>query len=109
MIVDGPAAGAPLSMDLGDLSTDWDPDPVKVNLAYQNAWNVGFDFPPLSGQGAVTDVGNWNINLQVFDLTVGTGYESLVGQQAINVAVPAPGAIALLGAAGLLGSRRRRS
>lgn len=104
MIVDGPTAGPALSMDLGDLNANFS---TAADPVWQNAWNVGFNF--LSSQGAVTDVGNWNINLQVFDRTVGDGYTTLVGQQAINVAVPAPGAIALLGAAGLLGSRRRRS
>ena len=92
-------------MDLGDLNGNFTGG--AIDPAWQNAWNVGFGF--FSSQGSVTEVGNWNINLQVFDRTVGDGYTSLVGQQAINVAVPAPGAIALLGAAGLLGSRRRRS
>jgi hypothetical protein len=101
MIVDGPAAGS-LSMDLGDLNGNFSTasDPV-----WQNAWNSGFSF--LNSAGSVNDYGNWNIKLQVFATG---GYTTLVGEQDINVlAVPAPGALALLGVAGLAGSRRRRA
>lgn len=101
MIVDGPAASA-LSMDLGDLNGNFSTasDPV-----WQNAWNSGFSF--LNSAGTVYDYGNWNIKLQVF---AAGGYTTLVGEQDINVlAVPAPGALALLGVAGLAGGRRRRA
>ena len=103
MIVDGPAAGA-LSMDLGDLNGDFS---TAADPKWQNAWNAGFGF--LSSAGTVYENGNWNIKLQVFDATSGTGYASLVGEQAINVAVPAPGVAALLGLAGAFGGRRRRN
>ena len=104
MIVDGPAASA-LSMDLGDLSGNFPGG--ATDPKWQNAWNSGFSF--LSSAGTVYDYGNWNIKLQVFDAS-GDGYTSLVGEQAINVlAVPAPGALALLGVAGLAGGRRRRA
>jgi MYXO-CTERM domain-containing protein len=110
MVIDGPAAGV-LSMDLGDLSTDFNaPHPITGALdpKWQNAWNSGFAF--LNSAGTVYEYGNWNIKLQVFDATSGAGYTSLVGEQAINVlAVPAPGALALLGVAGLAGGRRRRA
>ena len=104
MIVDGPAASA-LSMDLGDLSGNFWGGPTDPK--WQNAWNSGFSF--LSSAGTVYEYGNWNIKLQVFNAS-GDGYTSLVGEQAINVlAVPAPGAIALVGIAGLAGGRRRRA
>jgi hypothetical protein len=103
MIVDGPAAGS-LSMDLGDLNGNFS---TASDPAWQNAWNSGFSF--LNSAGTVYDYGNWNIKLQVFDATSGAGYTTLVGEQDINVlAVPAPGAIALLGIAGF-SSRRRRA
>ena len=108
MVIDGPAAGV-LSMDLGDLSTDFNPPHPTTGALdpkWQNAWNSGFGF--LSSAGTVYEYGNWNIKLQVFDAA--SGYTSLVGEQAINVlAVPAPGALALLGVAGLAGGRRRRA
>ena len=109
MVIDGPAAGV-LSMDLGDLSTDFNPPHPTTGALdpkWQNAWNSGFSF--LSSAGTVYEYGNWNIKLQVFSAS-GDGYTSLVGEQDINVlAVPAPGALALLGVAGLAGGRRRRA
>ena len=103
MIVDGPAASA-LSMDLGDLNGNFN---GANDPRWQNAWNSGFSF--LSSAGTVYEYGNWNIKLQVFSAS-GDGYTTLVGEQAINVlAVPAPGALALLGVAGLAGGRRRRA
>ncbi len=100
MIVDGPAASA-LSMDLGDLNGNFS---TASDPKWQNAWNSGFSF--LSSAGTVYDYGNWNIKLQVF---AAGGYTTLVGEQDINVlAVPAPGALALLGIAGF-SSRRRRA
>jgi MYXO-CTERM domain-containing protein len=100
MIVDGTSTSAPLSMDLGDLSSNF---ANASDPAYQNSWNVAFNF--LSGQGSVNDEGIWNIKIQVFS---DSGYTSAVGEQAINVGVvPAPGAIALLGLAGLSVRRRR--
>jgi len=104
MIVDGPAAGS-FSMDLGDLNGNFGGG--ASDPAWQNAWNSGFSF--LNSAGSVNDYGNWNIKLQVFSAS-GDGYTTLVGEQAINVlAVPAPGAFALIGVAGLTGGRRRRA
>ena len=103
MVFDGPAAGV-LSMDLGDLSGNFG---GATDPKWQNAWTSGFSY--LTRAGTVYEYGNWNIKLQVFDAS-GDGYTSLVGEQAINVlAVPAPGALALLGVAGLAGGRRRRA
>ena len=101
MVIDGPAAGV-LSMDLGDLNGNFS---TANDPRWQNAWNSGFNF--LTSAGTVYDYGNWNIKLQVFNAS-GDGYTSLVGEQAINVlAVPAPGALALLGIAGFASRRRR--
>ena len=102
MIIDGPAAGE-LSMDLGDLNGNFN---GATDPRWQNAWNPGFGF--LSSAGSVFDYGNWSIKLRVFNAGVGDGYSSLVGEQAINVlAVPSPGAFALLGIAGFTSRRRR--
>ena len=102
MIVDGPAASA-LSMDLGDLNGNFS---SANDPRWQNAWNSGFSF--LNSAGTVYDYGNWNIKLQVFDAATGGGYSTLIGEQDINVlAVPAPGAIAMLGIAGFASRRRR--
>ncbi|MEI6598545.1 MAG: hypothetical protein WCL22_05860 [bacterium] len=103
MIDDGPAAGS-LSMDLGDLNANFG---GASDPHFQNAWNVGWSF--MSSAGSVNDIGNWNIKIQVFNIGEGDGYSSQVGEQAINVLVPAPGAFALIGVAGLTGGRRRRA
>ena len=103
MTIIGPAAGV-FSYDIGDLNGNFG---GASDPRWQNAWNAGFSF--LSSAGTVYEYGNWNIKLQVFSAS-GDGYTSLVGEQAINVlAVPAPGALALLSIAGLAGGRRRRA
>ena len=104
MTIVGPAAGV-FSYDIGDLNGDFN---GNSDPRWQNAWNAGFSF--LSSAGNVNQYGTWNIKLEVFDKQVGDGYTNLVGEQDINVlAVPAPGALALLGVAGLAGGRRRRA
>ena len=83
--------------------TTWDvgTDFGSGNMAYQNNWNVGY---LTGGGGQASQVGDWKIKISTF---VGaTAY----GEQEITVtAVPAPGALALLGVAGLVGGRRRRA
>ena len=71
------------------------------NMAWQNNWNVGY----LAGCGGqASDLGDWKIKITA--LSGGTVY----GEQEITVtATPAPGALALLGVAGLVGGRRRRA
>ena len=71
------------------------------NMAWQNNWNPGY----LSGCGGqASDLGDWKIKITA--LSGATVY----GEQEITVtATPAPGALALLGVAGLIGGRRRRA
>jgi MYXO-CTERM domain-containing protein len=114
-----PAAGA-ISMNMlitrpnGQVSTilsGWDvgtnfynygtTTPSTDNPAWQNNWNVGY----LAGCGGqASDLGDWKIKITA--LSGGTVY----GEQEITVtATPAPGALALLGVAGIIGGRRRRA
>ena len=106
-----PAAGA-ISMNMlitrpnGQVSTilsGWDVGTNfgTGNMAWQNNWNVGY----LAGCGGqASDLGDWKIKITA--LSGGTVY----GEQEITVtATPAPGALALLGVAGLVGGRRRRA
>ena len=75
--------------------------PSTNNPAWQNNWNVGY-LPGCDGQAS--DLGDWKIKITA--LSGGTVY----GEQEITVtATPAPGALALLGVAGLVGGRRRRA
>ena len=75
--------------------------PSADNMAWQNNWNVGY----LAGcDGQASDLGDWKIKITA--LSGGTVY----GEQEITVtATPAPGALALIGVAGLVGGRRRRA
>ena len=75
--------------------------PSTDNPAWQNNWNVGY----LAGCGGqASDLGDWKIKISTFSGS--TNY----GEQEITVtATPAPGALALLGVAGLAGGRRRRA
>jgi MYXO-CTERM domain-containing protein len=106
-----PAAGA-ISMNMlitrpnGQVSTilsGWDVGTNfgTGNMAWQNNWNVGY----LAGCGGqASDLGDWKIKITA--LSGATVY----GEQEITVtATPAPGALALLGVAGLVGGRRRRA
>ncbi|MBU3684700.1 MAG: hypothetical protein FGM39_11950 [Phycisphaerales bacterium] len=72
-----------------------------------------------SGQAAVVSVGssggfvgfwidNTNLTTWITSLWVGSAAAPRVAVDTLYLGVPAPGALALLGAAGLVGSRRRR-
>jgi MYXO-CTERM domain-containing protein len=108
-----PAAGA-ISMNMqitrpnGQVSTivtsqDVGTDFSAGNMAWQQNWNVGY----LAGcSGQANDVGDWKIKITAFS------GETTYGQQEITVtanAIPAPGAAALIGLAGLVAGRRRRN
>ena len=106
-----PAAGA-ISMNMlitrpnGQVSTilsGWDvgTDFGPGNTAWQQNWNVGY----LTGcEGQANDIGDWKIKITAFSGT------TVYGEQEIVVtATPAPGALALLGLAGIAGGRRRRA
>jgi hypothetical protein len=91
------------------------------SAATLNAWQLGFDFFALSSANTpgVNTPGLWdglsfNRNqLGEYQFTIavrdGSPTGAIVGQTVMNVFVPGPGAVALLGVAGLAGSRRRRS
>ena len=94
--------------------------PVNGTNYSQSAWQLGYNFFPLSSQNTpgVGIPGLWN-GLQFSPNTLGSyqftidvrqgQYGSVVGSTTMTVSVvPAPGALALLGAAGLAGARRRR-
>lgn len=86
-----------------------------------NAWQLGFSYFALSSAitPGVTTAGLWdglNFNpntLGNYQFTIavrnGSATGAIAGQTMMNVLVPAPGAVAVLGIAGLTGSRRRRS
>jgi hypothetical protein len=94
-----------------------------------NAWQLGFSYfalssgatpvNPLSPSGPFYPTGLWdglNFNpntLGNYQFTIavrnGSATGAIAGQTMMNVLVPAPGAVAVLGIAGLTGSRRRRS
>ncbi len=80
-----------------DVGTDFS----AGNTAWQKNWNVGY----LAGcSGQANDIGDWKIKISTFSGA------TVYGEQEITVtATPAPGALALLGVAGLVGGRRRRA
>jgi MYXO-CTERM domain-containing protein len=94
--------------------------PVNGTNYSQSAWQLGYNFFPLSSQNTpgVGIPGLWNglqfspnaLGSYQFTIDVRQGqYGSVVGSTTMTVSVvPAPGALALLGAAGFVGSRRRR-
>jgi MYXO-CTERM domain-containing protein len=85
----------------------------------KNAWQLGCNFFPLSSQNTpgVGIGGLWSglqfnpntLGDHQFTIDIRQGqYGAVVGSTSMTVSVvPAPGAIALLGAAGLIGRRRR--
>ena len=87
------------------------------------SWQLGYNFFPLSsqntpgvGQSGLWDGLQFNPNTQgdyqfTIDIRQGQNpYGAVVGSTTMTVSViPAPGALALLGAAGLFGARRRRA
>jgi len=104
-----------------DLSADFPgPESGPANPVYQNAWVCSYDFLQLSSAATFGDTsglwnglafdpmanGNYNFELSVFQRT-GKG-DIQLSTLTMNVGVvPAPGAIALVGLAGLVGRRRR--
>jgi MYXO-CTERM domain-containing protein len=90
------------------------------SAAALNAWQLGFNYFPLSSAQSGYPVGLWdgltfNPNtLGDYQFTIavrdGSYNGAIVGQTSMVVSVvPAPGALALLGVAGLAGGRRRRA
>ncbi len=84
-----------------DVGTDFS----AGNMAWQQNWNLGYLGVYGNGVDANT-VGDWKIKITTFSGS--TTY----GQQEITVtanAIPAPGAAALIGLAGMVATRRRRN
>jgi hypothetical protein len=83
----------------------------QINLSAGALGNFDFDFSTLTAQAGF----NWSSVRSIrYFFTIGGGNFGSVGSRSYTYTytgmqlVPAPGAIALLGAAGLVGSRRRR-
>jgi hypothetical protein len=112
MRIDSPTAGANWGTDgAGMVNLGTDTQSYAIN-----GWSPSFGFlglnsfqsggPPGAWNGLAFNpntIGNYTFTLQVRD-TSGT----VLGSTVMTVMVPAPGAVALLGTAGLVGSRRRR-
>ena len=84
-----------------DVGTNFGP----TDMAWQQNWNLGY-LGVFGGGVDANTVGDWKIKIRTFSGS--TTY----GQQEITVtanAIPTPGAAALVGLAGLVGSRRRRN
>ena len=84
-----------------DVGTDFS----AGNMAWQQNWNLGYLGVYGNGVDANT-VGDWKIKITTFS------GETTYGQQEITVtanAIPAPGAAALIGLAGMVATRRRRN
>ena len=84
-----------------DVGTDFS----AGNMAWQQNWNLGYLGVYGNGVDANT-VGDWKIKITTFS------GETTYGQQEITVtanAIPAPGAAALIGLAGMVAGRRRRN
>ena len=82
-----------------DVGTDFSPG----NKAWQQNWNLGYLGVFGNGVDANT-LGDWKIKITAF-----SGATVYGEQEIVVTATPAPGALALLGVAGLAGSRRRRA
>jgi len=74
-----------------------------TDMAWQQNWNLGY-LGVFGGGVDANTVGDWKIKISTFSGA------TVYGEQEITVtATPAPGALALLGVAGLVGGRRRRA
>ena len=113
MRIDSPTAGANWGTLAGGM----------VNLGNDtqsyaiNVWSPSFGFLGLNSQSSGAGPGLWNglafnpntLGNYTFTLSVFNSSGGVLGSTVMTVMVPAPGAVALLGATGLVGSRRRRN
>jgi len=118
MRIVSPTAGAnwgSLSAGMADLQTDAASPAPQYAI---NGWSPSFGFLGLDSFDSGGPPGAWNglafnpntIGNYTFRIEVRQGqFGSVLGSAEMTVMVPAPGAVALLGTAGLVGSRRRRS
>ena len=82
-----------------DVGTNFGP----TDMAWQQNWNLGY-LGVFGGGVDANTLGDWKIKISTFSGA------TVYGEQEITVtATPAPGALALLGVAGLVGGRRRRA
>jgi MYXO-CTERM domain-containing protein len=101
MLITRPNGQVSTSLSGWDVGTDFS----AGNMAWQQNWNLGYLGVYGNGVDANT-VGDWKIKITTFSGS--TTY----GQQEITVtanAIPAPGAAALIGLAGMVATRRRRN
>jgi MYXO-CTERM domain-containing protein len=97
---------------------------LQVTLFNSNnsyaGWNVAFSNSMTMSTSAFTFTGKFDPQASAFNLSQVTGIQVMTagsGSSTVNYtmtnfsygAVPAPGAVALIGVAGLVGSRRRRA
>jgi hypothetical protein len=114
MRIDSPTAGSNWGRNDGPM-VDLGTDTQSYSI---NGWSPSFDFLQLSSAATppVFVPGLWNglafnpntIGNYTFTLQVRNTSGTVLGSTVMTVMVPAPGAVALLGTAGLVGSRRRR-
>ena len=112
MRIDSPTAGSnwgTLTGGMVNLGTDTQSYAI-------NGWSPSFSFLGLNSSLSGAPSGLWNglafnpntLGNYTFTLSVFNSSGSVLGSTVMTVMVPAPGAVALLGATGLVGSRRRR-
>lgn len=98
MIITRPDNVAVTVLSAQDIGSDISPG----TAAWQQNWNLGYLGVMGNGVTAAT-LGDWKIKIEVF-----SGATTLGAQEITVTAVPAPGALALLGLAGAVGRRRNR-
>ena len=76
---------------------------IDNNNVAQNSWNYEFFNDAPFDSFDPNDLGEYTIYITAFDETRG-----VVAHTEINIIIPTPGALAMLGVAGLIGGRRRR-
>ena len=97
----GSAANLPITATISD---GMNSASLTLALTSVGAQSAFFDFNDFAGIGSI-DLSS--ISSVSFDFDAGLGADFRMSQ--INTVIPAPGALALLGIAGLLGMRRRRA
>ncbi len=85
------------------------PTGTDINIALSDGTNVSYTSTgPSDFRGFISNVAISSISIDAPDDLSGTPYWATMDNLTVGQAVPTPGAIAVLGAAGLAGFRRRR-